>query len=136
MFQSIASILSVAALLTLAACSGEPASQAPAVDAAIPAAAGVAPVAFLPPPPAPRMLAAAVNVLVTPAQVSDSERVAEQLRQVDFEQSFSLEMNRRQHEQAERTARAALAARAGVVQGPGCEGTEGHAALLCEQSLI
>ena len=45
-------------------------------------------------------------------------------------------MNRRNQEQAERAQRAAIAARAGVVQGPGCEGTEGHAAVECEQSLI
>ncbi len=82
------------------------------------------------------MLAASVNVLVTPPQVTESERVAEELRLVDFEQSFSIEMNRRNQEQAERSQRAAIAARAGVVQGPGCEGTEGHAAVECEQSLI
>ena len=69
-------------------------------------------------------------------QVSESERVAETLRLVDYEQSYSIEMNRRAREQAEREQRAAVSARAGVVQGPGCEGTEGHAAVECERSLM
>lgn len=74
-------------------------------------------------------------VLQPAGQVTESERVAEELRMVDFEQSFSIEMNRRAQEQSERAQRAAVLARAGVVQGPGCEGTEGHAALECERSL-
>ena len=68
--------------------------------------------------------------------VSESERRAEELRMVDFEQSYSLEMNRLGREQTERAQRTAVALRAGVQQGPGCEGTEGHAALECERSLM
>lgn len=124
----------------LFACSGNTPDHAP-VTVYAPAAA-VAPtiVEYAPQPTAQaaanRVLAASVNVLVTPPQVSESERVAEELRLVDFEQSFSIEMNRRNQEQAERAERAAIASRAGVVQGPGCEGTQGHAAVECEQSLI
>ena len=70
------------------------------------------------------------------ALVSESERRAEETRLVDFEQSYSIEMNRLSREQAGREQRSALALRAGVVQGPGCEGTEGHAALECERSLL
>lgn len=75
---------------------------------------------------------------VAPAHplVSESERRAEELRMVDFEQSYSLEMNRLAHEQAERAQRSAAVLRAGVQQGPGCEGAEGHAALECERSLM
>ena len=75
-------------------------------------------------------------VLQSQQPASESERVAETLRLVDYEQSYSIEMNRRAQEQAEREQRAAVSARAGVVQGPGCEGTEGHAAVECERSLI
>jgi hypothetical protein len=135
MSASISTILTLAVTGMLAACSGETPVAAPVRGAAAPAAVSVQ-AAFLPPPPAPRMLAAAVNVLVTPSQVTESERVAEELRLVDFEQSFAVEMNRRNQEQSERSARAAAAVRAGVLQGPGCEGTEGHAAELCEQSLM
>jgi hypothetical protein len=142
MFQTISKFLAISSMALLAACSGaSPEHDAPvAVLPAAPAAAAVvveyAPQPAATPAPGTRVLAAAVNVLVTPPQVSESERVAEELRLVDFEQSFSIEMNRRHQEQAERSARAAIAARAGVVQGPGCEGTEGHAAVECEQSLI
>jgi hypothetical protein len=134
MSQSVCTILVLAGSGMLAACSGETPAAAP-VHAAAAASAATVQSAFLPPPPAPRVLAA-VNVLVTPPQVSESERVAEELRLIDYEQSFSIEMNRRNQEQSERSARAAAAARAGVVQGPGCEGSEGQAAVLCEQSLM
>jgi hypothetical protein len=133
MSQSVCTILVLAGSGLLAACSGETPPAAPVHEVAAPAASVQR--AFLPPPPAPRVLAA-VSVLVTPPQVSESERVAEELRLIDYEQSFSIEMNRRNQEQSERSARAAAAARAGVVQGPGCEGSEGQAAVVCEQSLI
>lgn len=147
MFQTISKVfLAISTMTLLAACSG----NAPDDAAATLSAAGASPAPsaefYLPQPaakataaapdPASRSLVASVNVLVSPPEVSESERVAEQLRLVEFEQSFSLEMNRRHQEQAERTERAAIAARAGVLQGPGCEGTEGHAAVECEQSLI
>ena len=141
MFQTISKLLAIFSMTLLAACSGAapesdtPVAVLPAVAAA-PVVVEYAPSPVAAPAPGTRVLAAAVNVLVTPPQVTESERVAEELRLVDFEQSFSLEMNRRHQEQAERSARAAIAARAGVVQGPGCEGTEGHAAVECEQSLI
>ena len=138
MFQTISKLLAVSTMTLLAACSGN-APDAPVASAPFSAVAPVA-VSYTSQPaaanPAPRILAAAVNVLVTPPQVSESERVAEELRLVEFEQSFSIEMNRRNQEQAERARRAAVAQHAGVVQGPGCEGTEGHAAVECEQSLI
>ena len=138
MFQTISKLLAVSTMTLLAACSGN-APDAPAAPAAFSAVAPAA-ITYTAQPaatnPAPRILAAAVNVLVTPPQVSESERVAEELRLVEFEQSFSIEMNRRNQEQAERSQRAAVAQHAGVVQGPGCEGTEGHAAVECEQSLI
>lgn len=143
MLQTISkTLLAFATMSVLAACSNTPAD---APVAAVAPAAVIAPTIVeyatpaVAPAPSSRILVACVNVLVTPPQVSESERVAEELRLVDFEQSFSIEMNRRNQEQAERTQRAAVAARAGVLQGPGCEGTEGtegHAALECEQSLI
>ena len=139
MFQSFSTLLAVSCIALLTACSGNAPDQAALAAASAPAAAPgpalSAPV-YAAPAPAPRVLVAAVNVLSRPAQVSESERVAEELRLVDFEQSYSIEMNRRNQEQAERSERAAITARAGVAQGPGCEGTEGHAALECEQSLI
>ena len=139
MFQTISKLLAVSTMTLLAACSGNAPADAPVASAAFSAVAPAA-VSYTSQPaaptPAPRILAVAVNVLVTPPQVSESERVAEELRLVEFEQSFSIEMNRRNQEQAERAQRAAVAQHAGVVQGPGCEGTEGHAAVECEQSLI
>ena len=139
MFQSFSTLLAVSCITLLTACSGNAPVEATQASIAAPVAAP-APTSYAPvqaaPAPAPRVLVAAVNVLSRPAQVSESERVAEELRLVDFEQSYSIEMNRRSQEQAERSERAAITARAGVAQGPGCEGTEGHAALECEQSLI
>ncbi len=133
------SLLAISFMSLLVACSGSAPADAPVVAApSAPTPASVT-VSYAPQPPvggAKRVLVASVNVLVAPPQVSESERAAEELRLVDFEQSFSLEMNRRNQEQAERSRRAEVAARAGVVQGPGCEGTEGHAAVECEQSLI
>ncbi len=142
MFQTISKFLAISTMTLLAACSGAtPESDAPVAFLPAPPAAAPVVIEYAPQSapaagPGTRVLAAAVNVLVTPPQVTESERVAEELRLVDFEQSFSLEMNRRHQEQAERSERAAIAVRAGVVQGPGCEGTEGHAAVECEQSLI
>ncbi len=141
MFRFISkALLASSTMALLAACSGNTPAEAPAAAFVPVAPSASVIVEYAPQPPAPsaanRVLAASVNVLVTPPQVSESERVAEELRLVDFEQSFSIEMNRRNQEQAERSERAAVAARAGVVQGPGCEGTEGHAAVECEQSLI
>ncbi|WP_426100718.1 hypothetical protein [Massilia sp. TSP1-1-2] len=140
MLQTISkALLAFSTMTLLVACSNTPAD---APVAAVAPAAAVAPIFVeyaADPAAAPagtRVLVASVNVLVTPPQVSESERVAEELRLVDFEQSFAIEMNRRNQEQAARAERAAVAARAGVVQGPGCEGTEGHAAVECEQSLI
>lgn len=141
MFQKLSnSVLIVLMSAALSACSGgqepfetplaalaaEPTPIAPAIVAAVPemtlASTGVS---------------ANIPAGLQPQQrVSASERVAEELRLVDYEQSFSIEMNRRAQEQAEREQRAAVSARAGVVQGPGCEGTEGHAALECERSII
>lgn len=139
MLQTISKLLAVSTITLLAACSAttHDDTAAPALQQATTPAPMIVEYAPQPAAPAPQgtRLLAAVNVL-TPPQVTESERVAEELRLVDFEQSFSIEMNRRNAEQAERSARAAVAARAGVVQGPGCEGTEGHAATECEQSLI
>lgn len=147
MYQKISSgVLAVSLVALLSACSAgseeaPQAAQAPAMAAS--AAPAAAPVAAA--PAAQQLVSAAqvaarmsVNVpavLKPDARVTESERVAEELRMVDFEQSFSIEMNRRAQEQAEREQRAAVNARAGIVQGPGCEGTEGHAALECERSL-
>ena len=141
MLQSISkALLAFSTMALLAACSGNTPAETPMTVFAPKAGAAPVAVEYAPQPAAPaavnRVLAASVNVLAAPPQVSESERVAEELRLVDFEQSFSIEMNRRNQEQAERSQRAAIAARAGVVQGPGCEGTEGHAAVECEQSLI
>lgn len=142
MFKNVVKLLAISTVTLLAACSANtddtPAPAAPvAATFASPVVVEYAPQpARANPAQATRVLAAAVDVLVTPPQMSESERVAEELRLVEFEQSFSIEMNRRNQEQAERSQRAAVAARAGVVQGPGCEGTEGHAAIECEQSLI
>ena len=136
------SIVAALMVAVLSACSGDQV----AFDAAPPtAASGAAPVALdtaaargdgAAGAGADAVLASIPAVLQPQQQVSESERVAEQLRLVDYEQSYSIEMNRRAQEQAERTQRAAIAAQAGVVQGPGCEGTEGHAAVECERSLI
>ena len=141
MFQKFASsVVAILAVAVLSACSG---GQVPFEPQATPA--GLAPAASTASAVRPDSSAAdfgagvAANVpavLQPQQQVSESERVAEQLRLVDYEQSYSIEMNRRAQEQAERSQRAAVAAQAGVVQGPGCEGTEGHAALECERSLI
>ena len=143
MFKTISKLLAMSTMTLLAACSATTQDDipAPALQQTIAPAPMIVeyapqPVAAAVPAPQGTRLLAAVNVLVTPPQVTESERVAEELRLVDFEQSFSIEMNRRNAEQAERSARAAVAARAGMVQGPGCEGTEGHAATECEQSLI
>lgn len=78
-------------------------------------------------PPAQASLSAQTSI------VSDSAAMAEAERTADFEQSFSIEMNRRHAEQLEKEARIADNKRAGVVQSPGCEDTIGHAALECEQ---
>ena len=141
MQQISRALLATSTMTLLAACSADTPAEAPAAAMAPSAPNATMIVEYAPQPAAPasnanRVLAASVNVLVAPPQVSESERVAEQLRLVDFEQSFSREMNRRNQEQAERSERAAVAVRAGVVQGPGCEGTEGHTAVECEQSLI
>lgn len=142
MFQKLLNAFLIASVATLlGACSGDQAAfdaQPAPVSAASPLSTIVAPapvsmqgsVAATPP-------AASVPAVLQPVQyVTESERVAEELRLVDYEQSYSIEMNRRAHEQAEREQRAAITAQAGVVQGPGCEGTEGHAALECERSII
>ena len=42
---------------------------------------------------------------------------------------------RRAQALAERDQRAAVSARAGVRQAPGCKGTVGHAALECERAV-
>jgi hypothetical protein len=142
MLRKLSTLLVVSTVTLLAACSDAPPTDTSAAVSAVaatdvPAARTIElPTQYVPATPAPRVLVAAVNVLHAPAQVSESERVAEELRLVDYEQSYSLEMNRRHQEQAERAQRATIAARAGVVQGPGCEGTEGNAAVECEQSLI
>ena len=144
---AISLVISLAALLS--ACSGggdgselaQPSPQAPAMaamSAPLAAPAAAAPMAQQDASAVQvtaRMEAKLPTVLKGDPRVTESERVAEQLRLVDFEQSYSIEMNRRAQEQAEREQRAAVNARAGIVQGPGCEGTEGHAALECERSI-
>ena len=141
MFQKISNtFLAAVMVVALSACSG---GQAP-FDAESPSAAvSPAPASFAQAAP---QQGGNVSGAITPANlpavlqpqqaVSESERVAETLRLVDYEQSYSIEMNRLAQEQAEREHRAAISAQAGVVQGPGCEGTEGHAAVECERSLI
>lgn len=131
--------LMMSAMVLLSACSGSQdaldtlAASAPSPD---PVASFVQPAAAAQAAPA---LISAEPYAAAPVYiplVSESERVAEELRLVDFEQDLSIEMNRRAQEQLERELRIAIATRAGIVQGPGCEGTEGQAALDCERSLI
>lgn len=136
--QKFCFVIACAALSVLAACSSnEPEPAAAPLAAAAPAAPAVFSLSN------PVRQADATPERAVPAagaddapRVTESERRAEELRLVDFEQSFSIEMNRRSAEQAERAQRALLAQQAGVVQGPGCEGTEGEAALACERSLL
>ena len=142
MFQRLLNGFLIASVATLlGACSGDQAAfeapQAP-VSAASPLSASVAPApAAMPDSVAATAPAASIPAVLRPVQyVTESERAAEELRLVDYEQSYSIEMNRRAQEQAEREQRAAITAQAGVVQGPGCEGTEGYAAVECEHSLI
>jgi hypothetical protein len=140
MFSQLSrSFLIISAMVLLSACSGSHdaldtlAASAPSPD---PAASSVQPAAA--PQAAPALVSAepyAAAPVYIPL-VSESERLAEELRLVDFEQVLSIEMNRRAQAQLEREQRIALAARAGIVQGPGCEGTEGNAAVECERSLI
>ena len=141
---SFGSLVMIAAALLSACSAGSDALSEPV--AAPVAAAVIAPLATPAAAPSPQQEITAAQaaaqvavhvpaVLKSEGRVSESERVAEELRMVDFEQSFSIEMNRRAQEQAEREQRAAVNARAGMVQGPGCEGTEGHAALECERSI-
>ncbi len=70
------------------------------------------------------------------SSATESERQAEALRMVELEQAQSIEFNRRHTEQLEREARISANAKAGVVQSPGCEDTVGHAAVVCEQSVV
>ena len=137
MFVQFSRFVSVAAIVsTLAACSANDPVEAVKVEmAAAPQQAS----ALVAQSPAPASIVAgsiAAALQADGPRVTESERRAEELRMVDFEQSYSIEMNRRSQEQAEREQRAAIALRAGVVQGPGCEGTEGNAALVCERSLM
>ena len=137
MFVQFSRFVTVAAIIsTLAACSSNDPVEAVKVEMA---AAPQRAAALVEPSPAPASVVAGSIAAAPQAdgpRVTESERRAEELRMVDFEQSFSIEMNRRSQEQAEREQRVAVALRAGVVQGPGCEGTEGHAALECERSLL
>lgn len=131
--------LAMAALVLLSACSSQYAVDqvaAPA-KASAPAATwfGATAGAAAAPSAAPVSDQAYAAGPVRATLVTESERVAEEWRLVDFEQAYSLEMNRRSQEQAEREQRIAVAAHAGIVQGPGCEGSEGQAALDCERSL-
>jgi hypothetical protein len=148
MFQKFSNgILALAAALILTACGGDdamPVAQESAPLAATPAA-NAAPAAWNAPAPQQQVAATAVSApvpanlpaVLNPVQhVSESERRAEELRLVDFEQSYSIEMNRRAQEQSEKERRSAVAVQAGIAQAPGCEGTEGHAALECERSVI
>jgi hypothetical protein len=136
--QKFSVFIASAALSVLAACS----SNEPALTAApVAAAPALAPAAFS--RSSPQQQADATLTYAGPVantgntpRVTESERRAEELRMVDFEQSFSIEMHRRSDEQAERAQRALVAQQAGVVQGPGCEGTQGEAALVCERSLL
>ena len=144
-------LLAVSLAGLLSACSGgsepptEPATEpATAVWPAPLAAAAPAGASGFAPMPRQEVSSAAVDARMAPTMpavlqseqhVTESERQAEQLRLVDYEQAYSLEMNRLAQEQAERAQRAAVMARAGVIQGPGCEGAEGHAAVECERSL-
>ena len=137
MFVQFSRFVTVAAIVaTLAACSSNDPMEAVKVEMA---AAPQRAAALVEHSPAPTSVVAGSIAAAPQAdgpRVTESERRAEELRMVDFEQSFSIEMNRRSQEQAEREQRVAVALRAGVVQGPGCEGTEGHAALECERSLL
>ena len=144
MFSKLTSrIFAVSVFAMLTACSGDsttefqpgPASAAAPALASVPASS--APRTGIDTAAASVRLSGHIPAVLQPeVQVSESERVAEELRLVDYEQKFSIEMNRRAQEQSEREQRAGVSARAGVVQGPGCEGTEGHAALECERSII
>lgn len=148
MFQKCSmAFLAIYTAVLLSACGGE--DIAPAVQQAAPVAAAAVqdPVfaAAVPATPQQPAIAAAVSApapgnlpaILHPVQrVSESERRAEELRLVDFEQSYSIEMNRRAQEQAEKERRSDIAASAGIVQAPGCEGVEGHAALECARSVI
>jgi hypothetical protein len=136
--QKICVVIASAALSVLAACSG---NEPELAGAPVTAAAPAAPAAFSLSSPVRQAVVTPGNAVPVPGvadapRVTESERRAEELRMVDFEQSFSIEMNRRSQEQAERAQRALLAHQAGVAQGPGCEGTEGEAALACERSLL
>ena len=145
-FSSGALVVSLLALLSACSAGSDVAPQAAQADQPRAMAAPATPMVGPATAAAPQQVVSGAQVASTlsadmPAvlkgdpRVSESERVAEELRMVDFEQSYSLEMNRRAQEQAEREQRAAVNARAGIVQGPGCEGTEGHAALECERSI-
>ncbi|MES2317547.1 MAG: hypothetical protein V4631_08625 [Pseudomonadota bacterium] len=128
-------MIAVSVACVLAACGGDDAASA-AVAARTEAAPQSAPASFV---PAQAPVAAVAPAAIHPAAlqlVTESERRAEELRLVDFETSYSIELNRRSQEQADRAQRAALSLQAGVVQGPGCEGSEGHAAQECERSLM
>lgn len=149
MFQKFSmGVVAISAAVLLSACGGDDAL--PTVQQAAPVAATAVPApANFAAPAAPQQVTAQTSAAVSaqvpgnipavlnPVQrVSESERVAEELRLVDFEQSYSIEMNRRAQEQADKEKRSAVAVHAGVVQAPGCEGTEGHAAVECERSVI
>ena len=133
MIVHIARGVAMAALLSLlVACHADDPAAAGALDLAAPERQA-APLLVAPAAPAP---VAATPVIANPAPlVTESERRAEELRLVDYEQAYSIEMNRLAQEQAERARRGAVALQAGIVQGPGCEGTEGYAAQQCERSL-